>query len=91
VLLLAGELLGDAQRHPARDDRDLVQGIGVGQEGGQQRVASLVVGRDLLLLVRDDHALALGAHEHLVLGRFEVTHAHELLVAPRGEQGGLVD
>ena len=90
VLLLGGKLLGHAQGHAARDDRDLVQGIGVGKQGGEQGVAALVEGGDLLLLVRDDHALALGPHEDLVLRALEVAHGDELLVVAGGQEGRFV-
>src|SRR6185295_4791842 len=35
--------------------------------------------------------LALDAHDHLVLRELEVLHVDFLLVAPGGDQGGLVD
>ena len=91
VLLLGGQLLGDAQGHAARDDRDLVQGIGVGKERGEEGVAALVEGGDLLLRVGDDHALPLGPHEDLVLGALEVAHEDELLVVAGGQERRLVD
>ena len=40
----------DAEGHAARQDRDLVQRVAVGQHGGQQGVAALVVGGGPLLL-----------------------------------------
>jgi hypothetical protein len=38
VLLVDGQLLRQAKRHPARDDRDLVDRVGVRQLHRQQRV-----------------------------------------------------
>jgi hypothetical protein len=60
-------------------------------EGGDQRVARLVEGRDLLLLLGEHHRLALDAHQHLVLGVLEVLHLDGLLAAAGGDQGCLVD
>ena len=66
-------------------------GIGLGDEGGDQGVAGLVEGRALLLLVADDHALALDAHQDLVLGVLEVLHGHRRLAVAGPDEGGLVD
>ena len=91
VLLVDRQLLRHAERHAARDDRDLVDRIGVRQQHGDQRVAGLVDRGDPLLLVADDHRAALGAHQHLVLGELEVVHADDLLVVARGVERRLVD
>ncbi len=56
-----------------------------------QRVPGLVIGGDPLLLVGEQHGLALGAHEHLVLGQLEVVHHDLLAVDARGVERGLVD
>ena len=90
VLLVGRQLLRQAERHAARDDRHLVDRIGVRQQHGEQRVAGLVDRRDPLLVVADDHRAALGAHQDLVLGELEVVHAHDLLVVARGVQRRLV-
>ena len=84
VLLVHRHLHRQAQRHPARDDRDLVDRVGVRQLHGEHGVTGLVNGGDPLLLVADDHRAPLGAHEHLVLGELEVHHADDLLVVARG-------
>ncbi|OPZ58328.1 MAG: hypothetical protein BWY87_01504 [Deltaproteobacteria bacterium ADurb.Bin510] len=54
-------------------------------------MAGLVVGRDLLFFLADDHGLALHAHQDLVLGEFEVTHGNLFFLVAGGQQGGLVD
>ena len=90
-MITLGQLHGDAQRAATRDDRDLVQRIGLRHMQGDQRMARLVIGRELLFLVGHRHRAALGAHQHLVLGVFEVGHSDEALADPRGPQGGLVD
>ena len=41
---LLGQLLGDAERHADREDRDLVERVGVRQHRGEHGVAALVVG-----------------------------------------------
>ena len=62
-----------------------------GEQLGDERVAGLVVGGGPLLALGDDHRLALGAHEDLVLGHLEVAHVDLVLVLARGEQRRLVD
>src|SRR2546426_1639652 len=91
VLVVERQLLGEPEGPAARDDRDLVHGIGAGQEVGDQRVARLVIGDRPLLGVTDDHRPPLDPHQDLVLGVLEVRHLDELLVLSRGEEGGLVD
>ena len=54
-------------------------------------MAALVVGDDRLLGVRDDPRLALRARDDPLQGFLELGHADDLLVAPRGEDGRLVD
>ena len=90
VPVVERQLLREAERHAARDDRDLVDGVGAGEELRDQRVAGLVVGGVPLLLEADDHAAALGAHHHLVLRDLEVEHLDLLVVVARGEQRRLV-
>ena len=74
VLVLDRELHRHAQRAAARDDRDLVDRVGVREHRGDEGVAALVVRRVLLLLFGHDHRLALGTHHHLVLRVLEVDH-----------------
>ena len=90
VLVVFRQLHRDAERHAARDDRDLVDRIGVRQHHREQRVAGLVDRRDLLLLLGDDHRAALRAHQDLVLGELEVVHADDLLVVARRVERRLV-
>ena len=54
-------------------------------------MAALVVGDDRLLRVRDDPGLALRAGDDPLQGLLELGHADDLLVAPGGEDGRLVD
>src|SRR5262245_35934929 len=91
VAVVDRHLLRQAERHAARDDGDLVHGIGAGQELGDQRVTRLVVGRRAALLEADDHRAPLGTHQDLVLGDLELGHADLLLVLARGEERRLVD
>ena len=91
VLLVDRELLREAERHAAGNDRDLVDRVGVGQEHGDQRVPGLVDGRDAFLGLADDHRAPLRAHEDLVLGELEVVHPHDLLVVTGGVERRLVD
>ena len=56
-----------------------------------QRVAGFVIRGHPLLFVRQQHRLALGAHEHLVLRKFEVVHGDLLAIDAGGIQRSLVD
>ena len=91
VPLVHGKLLGQTQRHPARDDGHLVDRVRTRQKHRHQRVAGLVIGRVPLLLVADDHALALGPHHDFVLGQLKVAHVDLVLVIPRRKERRLVD
>src|SRR5262249_10082550 len=84
------QLHRDAERHAARDDRDLVDRIGVRQQHREQRVSGFVDRRDLLLGFGDDHGPALRSHHHLVLRELEVVHPPDLLVVARRVERGLV-
>ena len=92
VLLVGRQLLREAERHAARDDRDLVDRIRV-RAGAPPASAwpASCIGRDPLLGVADDHRAPLGAHQHLVLRVLEVVHPHDLLVVARGVERRLVD
>ncbi len=85
------QLHGDAERAATRDDRDLVQRVGLRHVQRDQGVARLVIGGELLLLVRHGHRTPLGAHQHLVLGVLEVGHGDQALADARGAQRRLVD
>jgi hypothetical protein len=76
---------------PRGNDRDLVQRIGPWDVQGDESVARFVVGRELLLFVGHRHRTALGAHQHLVLGVFEVGHGDEALADAGRTQRRLVD
>ena len=89
-VVLLGQLHGVAQRPAARDDRDLVHGVGVLQDVAHQGVAGLVVGDGDALLVCHYAALLLGAGDDALHGLLHLVHADPVLVAPGGEQGGLV-
>ena len=91
VLVFLGEVDGDAERHTAGDDGDLVKRVRVLAQRGDEGVAGLVIGGDLLLFVGEEHRLALGAHHDLVLGDFEVVHVDRFAVVAGGGEGGLVD
>ena len=69
----------------------LVTGSHFGKHALHDGVAALVVGDDLLLLLGDDAAPALRSGDHAVDRLVELGHADGLLVAARGQDGGLVD
>ena len=79
----------DAQRHPARDDRDLAHRIGAVGEHADDRVATLVVGGKAPVF-RAHHHLPLGA-EHDPLERVgEVGFVDDLVVPSCRQQRSLV-
>ncbi len=75
----------------ARDDRNLVHGIGVGQHTGHQCVAALVVGYPQLFVLMNDPSLLLQPRDHPLHTLLELSHRHSLLVASSRQQCRLVD
>ena len=51
----------------------------------------LMIGGDPLFLVREHHALALGAHHNLVFGHFEVCDSDFILILTSRPQRRLID
>src|SRR4051794_9750604 len=80
-----------AQRLAARDDRDLVDRIGVLEVVADQRVAHLVVRGDQALLLAHDPGLLLRAGDDAHDALFELDLADLALAVARRQQGGLVD
>src|SRR6266496_5469373 len=73
---------GVAQRPATRDDRDLVDRVGVRQCVPDQRVPALVVGDDLALFLGQQDALALRAGHHPVDGLLQRPHGDQRAVVP---------
>ena len=88
-------LLGKRERVPertaARDHRDLVDLVGVGQDVRDHGVTALVVRDQPALFLVHDARLPLGTGHHAVDGLLDLLHRDRLLGATRGEQRGLVD
>src|SRR5579863_2377719 len=91
VAILLGQELRDAERAAARDDRDLVHRIVLGDGHADDGVTRLVIGGHALFLLAHDHRAPLRAHHDLVLGPLELLHSDDALVGTRREQGRLVD
>ena len=91
VAVLGGQAHRVAEGHAAADDADLGDRVGLGQDALDDGVTALVVGDDRLLGVADDAALALRAGDDALERLAELGDGDDLLVAPRGEDGGLVD
>src|SRR6185503_6054884 len=72
-------------------DGDFVNRIRVWHFQTNERVTRFVVSGDALLLVRDHHAFAFSAHQHLVLRQLEVAHRDELLVVTGGIESSFVN
>ena len=90
VLVLFRQVHRHAQRHTARNDRHLMQRVGVVALRSHQHVSGLVVRRIALVVLAQQHGLPLSAHQHLVLCHFEVEHVYSLAVEPRRRQRRLV-
>ena len=90
MLVIDGQLHSHAQRHSARDDGDFVQRVSILAQGGDERVPSLVISRDLLFVIGEQHRLAFGAHQDLVLGQLEVVHQHRLAIGTSGNQRSFI-
>ena len=80
-----------AARAAARNDRDLVHGVGVLEHHADERMAAFVIGRQALFFVAHDMALALWARDDALDGFFELLHLDLVLVTARREQRGLID
>ena len=91
VAVVERQLDGHPQGDAAGNDGHLVDGIGFGDQGGDEGMAGLVEGRVLLLLVVDDHALPLDAHQDFILGVFEVLHGDRSLALTGADKSRLVD
>lgn len=81
-----------AQRtHAARDDRDLMHGIGARQGRGYQGVAQLVIGDARSLLHGENATLLLQSGDDPLHGIGEVGAGDGITLATRGNDRGLVD
>ena len=90
VTVLCGQAHGHTQRTTTRNDGDFVHRVALGQQLANQGMPRLVVSRVLTLSLRHDHALALRAHQNLVLGLFKVLHFNGSGIATCGHQGCFV-
>ena len=77
VLVVFRQLHREAERHPSRNDRHFMNGVGSWRHRGNQRMSCLVISRVLLFFIRENHRLALDAHQHFVFGHLEVDLHHE--------------
>ena len=68
-----------------------MNGIRAGNTQRNQRVATFMVGGELLLFVGHRERAALGAHHDLVLGVFKFRARHQSLAAPGRQQCGFID
>ncbi len=89
VPVFLGRVERVAEGGAARDDGHLLDGLRVADEVRHERVATLVVGEDPLLLLGDDAPL-LEPGDDPLYRRLEVGLADELLLRAAGENGGLV-
>ena len=90
VLVVDRKLHRQAQRHAARDDRDLMERIGERSQRRHQCMAGFMERGITLLFVADDQALALHAHHHLIFGQLEIALGDHFAILPRRDQRGFV-
>src|SRR6185312_2245975 len=90
VRLFVRQEAGVAASHAARHDRHFVGTVVVGHEVTDDGVSALVIGGHTLFVWAHHTALAFGASDHAVDCLLEFAHGDDLLVAPCGEDGGLV-
>ena len=76
---------------PRGNDGHLVQRVGFFTIDIADGVARLVIGGFVLFVVGQHHALALHAHEHLVLCFFKVKHGDLFLAEPGRHERRFVD
>ena len=91
VLIIDRQLHRDAQGHSARDDRNLVDRVGVRHAAGHQGVTRLVISGVPLFLLGEDHRFAFRTHQNFILGSLEIAHQHLLAVLACGQQRRFVD
>ena len=81
----------EAAGRAARDDRDIVHGVGVLEEERRDRVAGLVVRRQAARTLGHDAALLLRAHDNLEDRLVDIRLHDEAALAARGHDGSLVE
>ena len=86
-----GKLLRKTERAATWNDRHFVNRIRSLHHLADQGVTTFVVRGHALVFVADDKRTALGPHQDLVLGVFEVVAIQLVLVVASGEQRCLVD
>ena len=91
VLVLVRQDHRVAERATTRQDRDLVHRVGVRQRRGDERVATLVVGSDLLLVLAHHAGASLRTSDHTVDRLVERGIVDQLTTLSSGEQRGLVE
>ena len=91
VLVLGRQRDRETERLAAGDDRDLVDGVRVLEVVPDERVAHLVVRRDLALLLGEQAGLLLRPGDDAHDPFLELVLLDHLLAVARGEQRGLVD
>ena len=90
IAVTLGQAHHHAQRTTTRDDGGLVDRVRRIFMDGNNRMARLVIGGHLFLVLGHDHRAPLRPHHHLVLGIFKFLHRDQPLVAARRQQGSLV-
>ena len=91
MAVLVGQHERRTQRSATRDDRHLVQRLGVFIKVSDDGVARLVVGDDFLFIFFNPSALARSAVLHFVAGLFEVILLDPFLIKHGRSDRGFVD
>ena len=84
------QLLCEPKGKAPGNDSDLVDRIGAREEFCHQCMPCFMVSGYTFFLIRDNHALSLSTHEHLVFGLFKIEHIYSFFVSSGCQQGCLV-
>ena len=71
-MALFGQAPSDAQCHTARQDRDFVERVAVGQHGGQHGVTTFMECHGAFFFGIEREAFATRTHDHAITGIFKI-------------------
>ena len=91
MAIINRQLLGQAERHAARNDRHFVKRISTFNHCSNHRVAGFVICGNALFMLTDDQRLSRDAHQDLIFGIFEIFVRDRLLVHTGRIQSSFVD
>ena len=90
ILIVLGQVHGDAQGAATGNNGDLVQGIIAFHQQANQGMACFVIGSQFFFILCHHHGAAFRAHHDLVLGFLELLHGDHAAVFACCQQGSFV-